>query len=201
MTDVVLAKGTNVTLKLNAALTFGVLYNVNFLPNVTDNAYFPNRLSPSSTNILQQSVVLTYSNAWSYDEIQVATNPATGAIADGYWTNTPAWYAAGFTPVGWFNRLGILALETTPATIAIAPAPFLTTLTQPTHTIYFRTTCNFTGPTANVGLVANHFIDDGLMCYLNGSEAFRYRMPTSAIITHTNLASGGAEAVNGPPPT
>jgi hypothetical protein len=191
-----LAQGTNVTLKLNGGLTFGVLYHINFLAGVTDNAFTPNRISPNSTHILEQSVFLTYSNAWSYDETQVATNSATAAMADGYWTNTPAWYAAGFTPVGWSNGPGILALEPDAAVIAIAPAPFLTRLTQPTHTIYFRTTATYTGPTANVGLVADHFIDDGLLCCLNGAELFRFKLPGFGVITHTSTASGGVEAIN-----
>jgi len=195
VTSAVLSTPTNVVLTLSGGLTFGTLYNLNMNTLITDNAVNPNRVSPNSTNILQQSVVLTYSNAWAYDENQVATNDATGAIADGYWTNTPAFYAAGFTPVGWSNGPGILALETSQGVIDISPAPFLTTLTQPTHTIFFRTTVSYTGPTANVGFVANHFIDDGLMCYLNGSESFRFKMPTNALITYTNQASAGGEAV------
>jgi hypothetical protein len=47
-----------------------------------------------------------------------------------------------------------------------------------------------------VGFVANHFIDDGVMCFINGSEAFRFKMPTNAVISHTNQAASGGEAIN-----
>ncbi len=179
--------GTNVTLNLVTPLTWGVTYTVVISSAVTDTAQTPNSVSPNTATILEQIVALDYTADWKYDETKTDT--------DNY--DAVAWYAtSGFDDTSWATGPGILAEETSAGVIAIAPAPFNTTLTETTHTIYFRTTFDWTlgALPANGQFTVNHFIDDGVRCFLNGSEAFRYKMPTGDI-TFTNEASAGGEAI------
>jgi hypothetical protein len=98
------------------------------------------------------------------------------------------WVAAGYSDSAWPSGGGLLYVED-----AAMPAPKTTALpltagSLPT-TCYFRTP--FTNDLANaysLSLVANTVIDDGVVCYLNGAEAFRLGMP-DGIITYDTLAS------------
>ena len=44
-------------------------------------------------------------------------------------------------------------------------------------TFYFRTTFNWSGPTAGVSLIASNWVDDAIVAYLNGVEVSRIRLP------------------------
>ena len=123
---------------------------------------------------VQTSRLLEITNPWRYHVS--GTDLGTSWAALGY--NDSAWSAGG----------GLLYVED-----AALPAPKTTALpltagSLPT-TCYFRTLWTNTLTNAyRLSLVANTVIDDGLVCYLNGAEAFRLGLP-DGIITYGTLAN------------
>jgi glycosidase len=127
-----------------------------------------------------RSVVLPFTNVWRYD--QSGTNHGV------------AWRDPAFNDSAWAVGRGVFALET-----IVLPAPTNTILRltnaagNRVTNYYFRT--QFTPPTnlENLVIVASNLIDDGAVFYLNGSELFRYNMPTGAV-SATTFATNTVEA-------
>lgn len=187
VTAAVLTNAASVRLALAAPLIFGEAYRVTVSSNLTDTAAARNPLLGTSTNVIQEIVLVDYGAPWRFDPTRTAASNYDAAV--------PAWYAPAFNDSAWAAGPGIFALETDPETLAIFPAPVQTVLTVATQTLYFRTT--FPWPLgafpSSAGLVAHHVVDDGLVCWLNGGESFRYKMATGTV-THATVAASGGEA-------
>ncbi len=180
-----LADAQTVQLTMGTPLTFGANYSVEVGPGVTDPAAARNPVDPNYTNILQQIVLVDYTDVWAYDENRDA--------ADNYDATVPAWYTDAFDDSAWANGPGLLGLEDDLPVLNLLPAPLNTGLTQTNHTIYFRRTfASPLGPLpAGAALVVNHVIDDGVRCFLNGTEAFRFKMPEGLVSFATEASAGG----------
>lgn len=121
-------------------------------------------------------------------------------------------YNDGFSELaaGWQNMLhsqwtsapGPLGFDNSNLAIPIAtelPSP--NTLDPRPSTYYFEKDFNVAaGDLADIaGLKLTHFIDDGAVFYLNGTEVLRYNMPDGVIEATTLATSGGdAEEVESP---
>ncbi|HKQ36657.1 MAG TPA: Ig-like domain-containing protein, partial [Verrucomicrobiae bacterium] len=110
---------------------------------------------------------------------------------DGLWKSwsattapNPAWRQLSFDDSGWVGP--------TRAVFSFGanglPLQSNTLLTNGPPTFYFRKRFNFSSGTNDVTLRLNHWIDDGAVFYLNGTEIFRTGMP-GGVITHNTLAS------------
>lgn len=110
---------------------------------------------------------------------------------DGFWKSwsattapNPAWRQLSFDDSAWVGpsravfSFGANGL----------PVQSNTLLTNGPPTFYFRKRFNFEGNTNGVTLRLKHWIDDGAMFHLNGTEIFRVGMP-GGVITHNALAS------------
>jgi hypothetical protein len=105
-----------------------------------------------------------------------------------------AWRQLAFDDSAWASGRGVFALENT-----ALPAPTNTILRLTNSAggritnFYFR--AHFTSPAnhENLALVVSNLIDDGAIFYLNGTEVFRYNVPTGAI-TATTFADDVVEA-------
>ena len=96
-----------------------------------------------------------------------------------------AWLAPGYADGGWASGGGLLYVEDSALPAAKTTALPATAGSLPT-TCYFRTrvTNGFANAYA-LSFVANTVIDDGVVLYLNGAEAFRLGMPTGAVAYST----------------
>jgi hypothetical protein len=116
-----------------------------------------------------------------------------------------AWRTNSYNDTAWPSGLGVFAFENAAAVVALTH----TTLNHfdPDYiTRYFRTSFVLTNDPATVTLVSSNYIDDGVVVYVNGAEAFRYNMPggntqfsTTAIAA--NPAGEGVPIVSNIPPT
>ena len=105
-----------------------------------------------------------------------------------YWSATtapnPAWRQLSFDDSAWVG----------PARAVFSfganglPVQSNTVLTNGPPTFYFRKRFNFAGATKDVTLRLNHWIDDGAVFHLNGTEIYRIGMP-NGVITHNTLAN------------
>jgi hypothetical protein len=62
-------------------------------------------------------------------------------------------------------------------------------------TFYFRTTFNWSGPTAGVTLISSNWVDDGQVVYLNGTEVSRLRVPAGPLTWDTLGSNPGTEGL------
>ena len=88
---------------------------------------------------------------------------------------------------GWPSGQGLFGVE---ATVPYPyPAPIQTPLVLGARriTYYFRTHFNFSGSSAGLNLIANAYVDDGAVFYLNGAEVGRVRL-TNDPVYFTNKA-------------
>jgi hypothetical protein len=112
-----------------------------------------------------------------------------------------AWRAPGFDDGAWSNGLALLYLEEDPL-----PAPKNTLLPgAPTAlpiTSYFRARFRFDPPNpshiASVSLIARTVVDDGVACYLNGSDLLRLGVDANATFTTDANRTVGNAALEGP---
>lgn len=85
------------------------------------------------------------------------------------------WAAPGFDDSAWPTGLGLFGRD------SFYPYPFATEIVGPGGggplVVFFRTTFNWSGPTAGVILTMTNYFDDGVVLYLNGTELTRYNMP------------------------
>ncbi|HUR47359.1 MAG TPA: lamin tail domain-containing protein [Candidatus Saccharimonadales bacterium] len=116
------------------------------------------------SNIIVNIVGLT--NMWRYN---AAGAPGLGT----------SWRATAYndTIAGWTNGRAVFYHSTQGATL---PFPINTDLpfTSPIQTtFYFRGGFNYTPNSQGTNFMISHLIDDGVVIYLNGQEAYRYNMP------------------------
>jgi hypothetical protein len=134
------------------------------------------RISPSSVSSLVQLFPL--SKVWRYN----ATGQNLGA----------AWREFDYNDASWSSGAGVLAKEDSGnATVYPLIGTALTTNFGAyfVTNFYFRTHFTITNKTPVTSLAFSNVIDDGAVFYLNGTEIFRYNMPTGAVAFST-LASG-----------
>ena len=86
------------------------------------------------------------------------------------------WAAPGFDDSAWPTGLGLFGRD------SLYPYPFAIDIVGPGGggplVAFFRTTFNWSGPTAGVVFTMTNYFDDGVVLYLNGTELTRYNMPT-----------------------
>lgn len=119
-------------------------------------------------------------------------------------TDLNGWEAPGYNDAAWPQGRGVFAFEDAGAIVPLIN----TTLNHfdPDYiTRYFRTTFVLTNDPSSVFLVTSNLIDDGMVVYLNGTEAFRYNMPGGTIGHNTtanaaNPAGEGTFIVSNIPP-
>ena len=90
------------------------------------------------------------------------------------------WQAPGFDDSTWSAGRGALALENNTAVTALTNT--VLSLSNPSGqrvlTYFFRTHFTLTNDPATVSLAAANLLDDGAVVYLNGTEVYRYRVPS-----------------------
>ena len=130
---------------------------------------------------------------WKYD--QSAANLGT------------EWRAIGYNDAAWPSGRGVLAFENQ-AVINPLTNTVLSLTNGPTRVItyYFRTHFTFTNDPTLMSVISSNYVDDGMVVFLNGVEAFRYNMPVGAITSATlspvaNPAGEGVPIVSNLPPS
>ncbi len=164
----VLVAPATVKLTLATSLTFGTPYFVYVTTGVTDTAASPHPvLMPEGLPIVEQLVLLDWDSPWRYDDARTTADNYDGL----------AWFNAAFDDTTWPTGPGLLGFEDNPLILNALPSPIQTTL-RPQNTVYLRSRFDWTRGSLPPGaeLVVNHVIDDGLVCYFNGTEAFRFKM-------------------------
>jgi hypothetical protein len=102
-----------------------------------------------------------------------------------------AWREVGFDDSGW-------SLGAAPAGFGIITGlpVFGTTIGRGISTGYFRTTVNVTDLDLIAGFIFSLLVDDGVVVYVNGQEAFREGFADGTNVIHSSLAeSNGNESV------
>lgn len=119
---------------------------------------------PRATFTTLTRTLVPISQIWKYD--QSGADLATG------------WKESGYDDSAWASGRGVLALEDNSAVTPLTNT--VLSLTSPSGqrviTYYFRTHFTVTNAPANFSLTAANLLDDGTVVYLNGTEAYRYRV-------------------------
>lgn len=108
-----------------------------------------------------------------------------------------AWTATNYDDSSWLTGLPLFGGDANPAAPYLIP--FSTAIATPPGggpaTLYFRTHFEFPSNTAGVTLTASILLDDGAVCYLNGAEVQRIRMPAGAVTYGTWAYNQPSEGV------
>ena len=122
--------------------------------------------------------LMDYDHVWRYDQ---------GGADLG-----TAWRDPAFDDSGWSGGPGLLGEES-----RVLAEPIRTDLLAPASggpiTTYFRTHFTLPAEPGDVTLTTSSLIDDGMIVYLNGVEAFRFNMPEGAV-SASDTSSGSHEA-------
>lgn len=119
-----------------------------------------------ATGLVLGAPVLDYGATWRFDD--TGRDPGT------------AWHRPDFDDSKWMAGAGPLGFG------AAGLPPVGTRLkARQQITCYFRTQFVFNGDPAEMRLVADQFIDDGAIYYLNGQEIARVRMPPGEVKFNT----------------
>ena len=103
------------------------------------------------------------------------------------------WRTVGYNDTSWRTGRGVFAFENHPVINALS-----NTILDPVPiTRYFRTSFIFNDNPAAFTFVSSNYIDDGMVLYVNGVEAFRYNMPPGPITfaSTAGLANPAGEGV------
>ncbi|MBI5387555.1 MAG: hypothetical protein HZA90_23085 [Verrucomicrobia bacterium] len=158
----------------------------------------PGESVESSSAILFVSLppisVFGYTNqTWRYN--QSGTDLGTAWRAPSF--NDSAW-PTGRGAFAWENNAVVNALTNTVLSLSNAAGAYI-------RTFYFRTTFVFTNDLDLYTVTSSNLLDDGVVVYLNGVEAYRWNMPTTTIAwttlapTANPLGEGVAFVTNLPP--
>lgn len=159
--------------------------------NLTDNAGVPNALASYTIMVGGAFTLVPFASEWHY--YQKGTNPPvqTGWQRKDYVENNE-WDVANAL---FYNEDPEILL---PARTTLLPLQ--DSEGRGIITYYFRKTFDFGGPTNGVRLTYGHYVDDGLVAWLNGSIAARFLLSTPAVPVYGSLASnrdGDAVLTNG----
>ena len=138
----------------------------------TPGAPNPASLSPFTTNITVSSIgLLKFTNSWKYND---------GATDQG-----TAWRATSFNDSTWSNGVALLyhgsGYGTPPLPVITRSLRFIPGGGTSQATFYFRSRFNLTTNLDGYSLTISHYIDDGAVVYLNGTEIYRYSMGSGTI--------------------
>lgn len=143
-----------------------------------------------------QTVAIPLDATWRYTNIRTNLGTAWREVAyddnQSNWDGGPALLGIETSvpfPYPVQMRTPLVLTNTTGGEGALTPP-------KQTVTYYFRTHFNFDADPFGASLVVNGYVDDGATFYLNGKEAARIRMPTTAL-TYTTLASSTPALVEG----
>lgn len=159
--------------------------------NLTDNAGVPNALASYTIMVGGTFTLVPFASEWHY--YQKGTNPPvqTGWQRKDYVENSE-WDVANAL---FYNEDPELLL---PARTTLLPLQ--DSEGRGIITYYFRKTFDFGGPTNGVRLTYGHYVDDGMVVWLNNFIAARFLMTGTAAPTYAALASnreGDAVLTNG----
>jgi hypothetical protein len=206
--DQSLAAGATLTLNALAGGTAPFRYqwyrNGVALANATNSTYSKPNVQPSDSGLY----TVTIDNCAELSSSASAVVSVTAApyvivpLTNQIWryeqSNTdlsvPAWEAPGYADGGWQTGRGVFAFENQAVVNALTNT-VLNHFNPDYITRYFRTTFNLTNEPGTIFMVTSNLIDDGMVVYLNGVEAFRYNMPGGNIDhgTEANAANPGGE--------
>lgn len=139
----------------------------------------------ASDETLEQEVLVTFTNTWSY-------------FAEGR-SPSPAWTEPGFDDAQWTSGRGLFYNSS-----AFLPVPKNTALPLVTAggdrmiTWYFRTPFLLDRAPGATELRIRSLIDDGAVLYLNGREIYRTHMPAGEVRYDTLATPGVATPLLGP---
>jgi subtilisin-like proprotein convertase family protein len=102
-------------------------------------------------------------HAWRYDDSNVDLGTA--------------WRGVNYDDSAWKSGRGVFAFENHPAIVPLTN----TVLSTGPITHYFRTDFRFESQPGLFTFISSNYIDDGMVVYVNGVEAFRYNMPGGPI--------------------
>jgi hypothetical protein len=143
--------------------------------NCPSNTIAPDSRIPITMNWF----VVDISTPWKY--FALPRGPGNGGSEPDPFGDT--WIHPAFNDGGWNEGAGLFGAETA----GVYPFPIVTTIPAPNNSgpvnIYFRTAfdLDWTGPAARLRLTSTNYIDDGMVIYLNGTEAARFNMPQGPI--------------------
>ncbi len=177
----ILARGTNVTLRVASPLFVG---NTLVVSNIGNTALSPVLIAPGSAlEIATSALIIPLDATWRYE--QSGADLGAGWKLPGYndstWPSGSAlfWAKRGIDPPLPIPVGTVLNLSNANATVQI-----------PSY--YFRTTFALPYP-VTVQLVSSLIVDDGAIVYINGSETFRIGMPSGSVTRSTLAARTIAE--------
>jgi hypothetical protein len=184
-----LTNGTEVIL-ITDPRSVGVNYTVT-VNNVTDIAQTPNTIAaPDNQRLMAAQVcLLAFDATWKFE---------TNGLNLG-----TSWKEVGYSDSGWPSAAALLGFETNMipyANLGLNTNNMtLWQLTRPDGTTnityYLRTSVNIPFSLASATLTLRHVVDDGALFYFNGTEVFRYNMPTGAVTYLTGASSAPGEGV------
>jgi len=105
-----------------------------------------------------------------------------------------AWRAVNYNDAAWPSGLGLFAFEDNTTILGLTRTT-LNHFNPDFITRYFRTTFVLTNDPATLTLISSNYLDDGIIVYVNGVEAFRVNMPGGAVNFTTPASAGATEAV------
>lgn len=135
-----------------------------------------------TTNYVSTNLVFDFVYEWKY-----STDNLNGAGWAGATYDDSSWSGPG-AGLLWADSRGANAGITMPLNTEMPIDP---STGYPFRTYYFRTKFPFTNSVSGAGLIFEHYLDDGAVYYLNGTEIRRARMPAAPTPIYNNtLASG-----------
>jgi uncharacterized repeat protein (TIGR01451 family) len=137
----------------------------------------PNPGGDSGTTVTTTVIPLvSWTNFWRFD----VTGPDWGT----------EWRETTFDDSFWSSGRGMFYAGDGGGSFAVPIYTYLPIfLPQNRPTYYFRTTFTLNTNAAGFNLVASHYLDDGAVVYLNGTEIYRYNMPGGTVTYYTWAAS------------
>jgi hypothetical protein len=135
-----------------------------------------------TTNYVSTNLVFEVTNPWKYNWVNLGDT---------------AWFAKDYDDSEWQGPAsGLLWVDTRAGGPigGVEPRntqmPYDPATVFPYGTYYLRTHFTLTDVVPGMSLLMSTYIDDGAVFYLNGSEMLRLRMPESAPIGYSTLATG-----------
>lgn len=151
---------------------------------------FPIDPNPTVVPITGVQAILPWASEWFY-----ATNSQDSTLA------TVPWFAPGFVAGSdWRTGMALLGHETSAATVALFPTALRTFIPPNTNTppdfitTYYRREIELPPLPPGAIYALGHFIDDGAVFYLDGTEFARVNLPTNAPVLSSTRAVVAGEA-------